>query len=78
MQPGTAHLAVIIYAGLRHGVNNPQVDSLNTSRHTLGTPLRQDTKKLANSPVALHLKHAATGLMRLMGYEKDYNSYHDY
>lgn len=37
-----------------------------------------DVRKLPNEPVPLHLRNAVTGLMRQMGYGKDYKYSHDY
>ena len=37
-----------------------------------------DVKRLPNDPVPLHLRNAVTGLMRQMGYGKDYKYSHDY
>ena len=38
----------------------------------------EDVRKQANEPVPLHLRNAVTGLMRSMGYGKDYRYSHDY
>ncbi len=37
-----------------------------------------DVRRLPNDPVPLHLRNAITGLMRQMGYGKDYKYSHDY
>ena len=37
-----------------------------------------DVRKEANEPVPLHLRNAVTGLMRQMGYGKDYKYSHDF
>ena len=38
----------------------------------------EDARTRANEPVPLHLRNAVTGLMRQMGYGKDYKYAHDY
>ncbi|MDP6549308.1 MAG: replication-associated recombination protein A [Dehalococcoidia bacterium] len=38
----------------------------------------QDAKERANEPVPLHLRNAVTGLMRQLGYGKDYKYSHDF
>ena len=38
----------------------------------------EDVRKVANEPVPLHLRNAVTGLMRQMGYGKDYKYSHDF
>ena len=38
----------------------------------------EDARKRANDPVPLHLRNAVTGMMRGMGYGKDYKYSHDY
>ena len=38
----------------------------------------EDARQHANEPVPLHLRNAVTGLMRQMGYGKDYKYSHDY
>ena len=38
----------------------------------------EDARKQANEPVPLHLRNAVTGLMRNMGYGKDYKYSHDF
>ena len=38
----------------------------------------EDARKQANEPVPLHLRNAVTGLMRQMGYGKEYKYSHDY
>ena len=38
----------------------------------------EDARKQANDPVPLHLRNAVTGLMRQMGYGKEYKYSHDY
>ena len=38
----------------------------------------EDARERANEPVPLHLRNAVTGLMRQMGYGKDYKYSHDY
>lgn len=38
----------------------------------------EDARQQANEPVPLHLRNAVTGLMRQMGYGKDYKYSHDY
>ena len=37
-----------------------------------------DVRRMPNDPVPLHLRNAVTGLMRQMGYGKDYRYSHDY
>ena len=37
-----------------------------------------DVRRMPNDPVPLHLRNAVTGLMRQMGYGKDYKYAHDY
>ena len=37
-----------------------------------------DVRRMPNDPVPLHLRNAVTGLMRQMGYGKDYKYSHDY
>ena len=37
-----------------------------------------DVRKMPNDPVPLHLRNAVTGLMRQMGYGRDYKYSHDY
>ena len=37
-----------------------------------------DVRRMPNEPVPLHLRNAVTGLMRQMGYGKDYKYSHDY
>ena len=38
----------------------------------------EDVRRMPNEPVPLHLRNAVTGLMRQMGYGKDYRYSHDY
>ena len=38
----------------------------------------EDARKHSNDPVPLHLRNAVTGLMRQMGYGKEYKYSHDY
>jgi putative ATPase len=38
----------------------------------------EDVRKVANEPVPLHLRNAVTGLMRQMGYGKDYKYSHEF
>lgn len=39
---------------------------------------REDVQKTLNQPVPLHLRNAVTGLMKNLGYGKDYKYSHDY
>ena len=38
----------------------------------------RDVRELANEPVPLHLRNAVTGMMKDMGYGKDYKYSHDF
>ena len=38
----------------------------------------EDVQKTRNDPVPMHLRNAPTGLMKDMGYGKDYKYAHDY
>ncbi len=49
----------------------------NASYLAIGRAL-QDVKKSRNEPVPLHLRNPATGLMKEMGYGRDYKYSHDY
>ena len=38
----------------------------------------RDVRELANEPVPIHLRNAVTGMMKDMGYGKDYKYSHDF
>ena len=49
----------------------------NSAYKAIGDALR-DVKRSRNEPVPLHLRNPATGMMKEMGYGKDYKYSHDY
>jgi putative ATPase len=50
----------------------------SNSLYTAYSSAREEVKKGRNEPVPLHLRNPVTGLMRGLGYGKDYKYAHDY
>ena len=50
----------------------------SNSAYTAIEQALEDARKQANEPVPLHLRNAVTGMMRQMGYGKEYKYSHDY